>query len=58
VFRVMKYKTFHNTNRENKRYNGMYVKVALHTIFQRFEYHTCINIVFRWQKLANHIALG
>ena len=22
--------------------------------FERFEYHMCINIVFRWQMLANH----
>ena len=28
------------------------------SFFERFEYHMCINIVFRWQMLANHIALG
>ena len=26
--------------------------------FQRCEYHMCIDICFRWQMLANHIALG
>ena len=33
-------------------------KVTLYTIFQSFEYHMRINIVFRWQMLANHIPLG
>ena len=33
-------------------------KMALCTVFERFKYHMCINIVFRWQMLANHIALG
>jgi len=33
-------------------------RVALYTIFQRFEYHMCITIFLRWQMLGNHVALG